>query len=407
MVHSGAPLTFRQTFNACLQWYQVTRTEYSQVQEEATFETLRRFLWAALFLVPLHGLLAWMLTGYLATEGHPELLVWAADVRFLNASAGLLMALAAGLAYMLLRGSRDKRSAMALQIAVASGYLVYGALSTGADLVANVGVGLTTYMLASVLTGVLSLMRPAISIPLFVSAYFGFQWLLSTLPIANLNRDSLNILGLSVALMAMMASIMVWRQYARAVTLQRELSRSNAALVQKQEELAFLAEHDTLTGLLNRRAFMRLAQQELDLAARAQLATHCIMVDLDFFKRINDTYGHPVGDAMLRHVADVLRHGVRSTDTLARLGGEEFIVLLPHTSREGALGVAEKMRVLVRSKPLRHLDQDLPITASFGVSGSEAGQVTQADTVYSAADRALYLAKKGGRDRIEYIAPGA
>jgi diguanylate cyclase len=212
-------LTFRQTFNACLQWYQVTRTEYSQVQEEATFETLRRFLWAALFLVPLHGLLAWMLTGYLATEGHPELLVWAADVRFLNASAGLLMALAAGLAYMLLRGSRDKRSAMALQIAVASGYLVYGALSTGADLVANVGVGLTTYMLASVLTGVLSLMRPAISIPLFVSAYFGFQWLLSTLPIANLNRDSLNILGLSVALMAMMASIMVWRQYARVVML--------------------------------------------------------------------------------------------------------------------------------------------------------------------------------------------
>jgi diguanylate cyclase len=296
---------------------------------------------------------------------------------------------------------------VALQIAVASGYLVYGALSTGADLVANVGVGLTTYMLASVMTGVLSLMRPAISIPLFVSAYFGFQWLLSTLPIANLNRDSLNILGLSVALMAMMASIMVWRQYARAVTLQRELSRTNAALVQKQEELAFLAEHDTLTGLLNRRAFMRLAQQELDLAARAQLATHCIMVDLDFFKRINDTYGHPAGDAMLRHVANVLRHGVRSTDTLARLGGEEFIVLLPHTSREGALGVAEKMRLLVRSQALRHLDQDLPITASFGVSGAEAGQVIQADTVYSAADRALYLAKKGGRDRIEYIAPEA
>jgi diguanylate cyclase len=164
--------------------------------------------------------------------------------------------------------------------------------------------------------------------------------------------------------------LMLWRQYARAFTLERELRQSNAALVQKQEELEFLAEHDTLTGLLNRRAFMRLAQQELDLAARAQLASHCIMVDLDFFKRINDTYGHPAGDAMLLHVANVLRRGVRSTDILARLGGEEFIVLLPHTSRDGALGVAEKMRVLVRSQALRHLDQDLPITASFGVSGA-------------------------------------
>jgi diguanylate cyclase len=294
-----------------------------------------------------------------------------------------------------------------LQVATSAGYLVYGALSTAADLVAHVGVGPSTYMLASVMVGVVSLMRPAISVSLFVTAYIGFQVLVSRLPIENLGRDGLNILGLSIALMAMMVSLMLWRQYARAFTLERELRQSNAALVQKQEELEFLAEHDTLTGLLNRRAFMRLAQQELDLAARAQLASHCIMVDLDFFKRINDTYGHPAGDAMLLHVANVLRRGVRSTDILARLGGEEFIVLLPHTSRDGALGVAEKMRVLVRSQALRHLDQDLPITASFGVSGAEAGQAIQADTVYSAADRALYLAKKGGRDRIEYIAPEA
>lgn len=400
-------MTLTETFQACRRWQQLTRTDYAQVQGEATLETLRRFRWAALFLVPLHGAWAWALTGYTAPAGHPEMRVWATDLERLHAIAALAVVVAAVLAHWLSRGGRGSRSAVALQIVIAASYLVFGALLTVADLVANVGVGPSGYMLVSVMVGVLSLMRPAISVPMFIGAFFGFQLLLADAPIAEVSRDSLNILGPSIALMAMMASVMVWRQYARAVKLRRELSRSNAALVEKQEELAFLAEHDTLTGFLNRRAFMRLAQQELDLAARAQLATHCIMVDLDFFKRINDTHGHPVGDAMLRHVADVLRRGVRSTDTLARMGGEEFIVLLPHTSRDGALGVAEKMRLLVRTHALQHQGQDLPMTASFGVSGTEAGQAAQADAIYSAADRALYLAKKGGRDRVEYQAPEA
>jgi diguanylate cyclase len=367
---TGVLLIISQTLNAGLQWYRATRSDYAYLQGEATQETLRRFSWAALFLVPLHTALAWLLSGYTAPKDHPEMQVWAADVMQLNAIAGLSMLVVAVLARKLSSGARESGSAVVLQVATSAGYLVYGALSTAADLVAHVGVGPSTYMLASVMVGVVSLMRPAISVSLFVTAYIGFQVLVSRLPIENLGRDGLNILGLSIALMAMMVSLMLWRQYARAFTLERELRQSNAALVQKQEELEFLAEHDTLTGLLNRRAFMRLAQQELDLAARAQLASHCIMVDLDFFKRINDTYGHPAGDAMLLHVANVLRRGVRSTDILARLGGEEFIVLLPHTSRDGALGVAEKMRVLVRSQALRHLDQDLPITASFGVSGA-------------------------------------
>jgi diguanylate cyclase len=405
MPRKGTAVNLQHTIQNCLRWSQETRRSYDQVQGEATLETLRRFRWVALFLVPLHAALVWALSGYRAPADHPEMQVWAERIWTLHVAAGLAVVVAAALAWRLARADRASPGAVALQIAIGVGYLVLGGLLTAADLVANVGVGLSSYMLVSVMVGVLSLMRPAISVPLFVAAYMGFKALVAGLPIDVLHQDSLNILGLSIALMAMMASLMVWGQYARAVKLRRELSRSNAALVEKQEELAFLAEHDTLTGLLNRRAFMRLAQQELDRATRAQLATHCIMVDLDFFKRVNDTHGHPVGDAMLRHVAGLLHSGVRSTDTLARMGGEEFIVLLPHTSREGALAVAEKMRQLVRTHALQHQGQPLPVTASFGVSGTEPGQAAQADSIYAAADRALYVAKQLGRDRVEYAVP--
>lgn len=388
-------------------WMRVTKQEYDVVQGEGTMESLRRFRWVVCLMVPLHTVLAILLGSYQAPADHPELQAWAATVGPAHWSAALLAAIGGLAAHYVLRQARASATAIALQILVSVGYIYLGAYLSIADLVANAGAGMSSFMLICIMFGVLSLMRPAISVPLFLGTYLVFAYLLHHAPIPPLHNNSLNIVAFFCPLLALVASLMVWNQFAKAVKLRRQLSRSNQALVAQQRELAFLADHDTLTGLYNRREFMRQAQQELNRAVRAGVPTHCVMVDLDFFKKVNDVHGHPVGDAMLQHVAAVLLRGVRSTDTVARLGGEEFIVLLPDTARQGAFDVAEKLRLLLRSSPLVYLGVELPMTASLGVSGTTPGQKASVGAIYAAADRALYVAKQLGRDQVQYAVPEA
>lgn len=386
-------------------WLRLTKQEYDLVQGEGTMESLRRFRWVACLMVPLHIAMAFLLDAYQAPTDHPGLQDWADIVERAHWVAAALVALGGVAAHYFLRQARASAAAISLQILVAIGYFYLGAYLSIADLVANAGAGLSSFMLTCIMFGVLSLMRPAISVPLFLGTYLVFAYLLRQAPIAPAYNNSLSIVAFFCPLLALVASLMVWNQFAKAVMLRRQLSRSNQALVAQQRELAFLADHDTLTGLFNRREFMRQAQQALNRAVRAGVPTHCVMVDLDYFKKVNDVHGHPVGDAMLQHVAAVLRRGVRSTDMVARLGGEEFIVLLPDTNRQGASDVAEKLRLLVRSSPLVYLGVELPVTASFGVSGTGRGQKAVVESIYAAADRALYVAKQLGRDRVQYAAP--
>jgi len=212
---------------------------------------------------------------------------------------------------------------------------------------------------------------------------------------------SLQIQAIAVVLIAQLISVMMWHQYTRTVLLQRKLELSNAALLVKQQELERLAERDTLTGLYNRRKFLQLAQQELDRRARMPSDLCVLMVDLDYFKRVNDKYGHPMGDLVLQQVAARLAANVRSTDVLARIGGEEFIVLMPITERAGALHLAEKIRAAIGGQPL-----DLPgglqvaMTTSLGVTGVQAQQQAPLNSLYTAADQALYSAKAQGRNQV-------
>ena len=386
-------------------WLRLTKQEYDVVQGEGTMESLRRFRWVACLMVPLHFAMALLLDAYQAPAEHPELQVWAGIVGRAHWTAAALVSVCGVAAHYCLRQARASAAAITLQILVSIAYIYLGAYLSIADLVANAGAGLSSFMLICIMFGVLSLMRPAISVPLFLGTYVVFAYLLRHAPIAPMHNNSLSIVAFFCPLLALVASLMVWNQFAKAVMLRRQLSRSNQALVAQQRELAFLAAHDTLTGLINRREFMRQAQQELNRAVRAAVPTHCVMVDLDYFKKVNDVHGHPVGDAMLQHVAAVLRRGVRSTDTVARLGGEEFIVLLPDTARQGACEVAEKLRLLVRAEPLVYLGVALPMTASFGVSGTTQGQKVAIESIYAAADRALYVAKQLGRDQVQYAVP--
>jgi diguanylate cyclase (GGDEF)-like protein/PAS domain S-box-containing protein len=164
----------------------------------------------------------------------------------------------------------------------------------------------------------------------------------------------------------------------------------------KQEELTKLAHTDPLTGLMNRRHFRLLADQELSRATRTHQQLFTMMLDIDHFKRVNDTHGHDVGDQALIAVAEVFKSGFRSMDILARWGGEEFLVLLPETDMAGAMLIAERIRQQVSQIKLSKIPEGL--TISVGLCEAKPGMELKAVT--SLADQALYQAKTSGRNRV-------
>ncbi|HMV06729.1 MAG TPA: GGDEF domain-containing protein [Accumulibacter sp.] len=190
-------------------------------------------------------------------------------------------------------------------------------------------------------------------------------------------------------------------------TLQERLEQSTREAQQLRNDVARAREEallDPLTGLTNRRGFdLAIAAAAKEVEAGATPGPCLLMIDLDSFKRLNDTYGHPFGDRVLIKVAEILRANVKGKDTAARYGGEEFAVLLPQTPRGGAVGLAEALRAMVASSRVRQNGKNETwvgnFTVSIGVADLVPGE-SAADLV-ARADRALYTAKTQGRNRVQ------
>jgi diguanylate cyclase (GGDEF)-like protein/PAS domain S-box-containing protein len=160
-----------------------------------------------------------------------------------------------------------------------------------------------------------------------------------------------------------------------------------------------LAESDPLTGMLNRRSFRDQFKREWDRAARYQRALSCIMLDIDFFKKINDAYGHATGDAVLQRVADLLAGQCRPSDRICRYGGEEFCIVAPETNECGAATLAERLRATLAASPLEIDGHTIRIAGSFGVA-ERTTAVSNMDGLIERADQALRVAKHSGRNLV-------
>ncbi|GAA4890315.1 GGDEF domain-containing protein [Ferrimonas pelagia] len=163
-------------------------------------------------------------------------------------------------------------------------------------------------------------------------------------------------------------------------------------------ELEDAASRDPLTGLFNR-LHLKEALKRLQASATPGTPFALVLFDLDHFKKVNDQYGHPVGDAVLKHFAQQLQSSVRNSDLAFRIGGEEFSLLLPNTDSKGALKVANKIRQGFSRTPYQHNQCTIPVTVSGGIANWPE-QEPQSPNLYECADRRLYLAKTSGRDRI-------
>ncbi|MEX0607409.1 MAG: GGDEF domain-containing protein, partial [Halofilum sp. (in: g-proteobacteria)] len=171
----------------------------------------------------------------------------------------------------------------------------------------------------------------------------------------------------------------------------------------QREALQTLTVTDTLTGLPNRRALLQKAEWELAQQQRSGKAVSLALLDIDHFKRVNDREGHPAGDRILEEVGKCLAALVRGTDVVARLGGEEFGLLMPDTGAEGAHALCERIRLDVRDHLRARTPESGPLTVSLGITTSREEEAARFDTLYARADKALYEAKRSGRDRVATI----
>jgi diguanylate cyclase (GGDEF)-like protein len=214
-------------------------------------------------------------------------------------------------------------------------------------------------------------------------------------------------LFLALAVVVSFSVVLVWRWRVHRLMGQKQqleiavrrrtddLEREKAELLHAREQMRHYAEHDDLTGLWNHRIIVERLRIEVQRSRREGIPLSVILVDLDHFKRINDTFGHPAGDLALKEMGAIFLHSVRSYDWVGRYGGEEFLLILPGSNFASARIRAEQLRTAVESARVEYRERPIGMTASFGVA---SGLPSEYESLIHAADEALYQAKKDGRN---------
>lgn len=214
-------------------------------------------------------------------------------------------------------------------------------------------------------------------------------------------------LGLGSQLNLALYNALIWPTCFIAIFGNLSLDRLYRRLFRYRQRIEALAKTDGLTGITNRSYFIESAPVLLELCRRHEHPISAFMIDIDHFKHINDEYGHPEGDEVIRRVAEIMRIKLRNTDFLARYGGEEFAVILPETTLRNALAVAETIRRNIEETPIAiDADRSVRITISIGVAGYDVlPDEIGVDELLKQADTLLYEAKQSGRNRIVAIMP--
>ncbi|MDP2128855.1 MAG: diguanylate cyclase [Pseudohongiella sp.] len=281
--------------------------------------------------------------------------------------------------------------------------LIAGVAVTAIDQLVTPSV--TPFLVACTVAGVLFIVNPLAAVSLYSALFLLYSIALSftqsdhTILVSNL------VNGLTACSIAAGLSWLLWQQNIEALQQRNVIQRQQQKLLQSNRQLERLATRDELTGLVNRRMLQMLATEEQALMKRQGSSACLLLLDLDYFKNINDAYGHPAGDQLLQQLAPLLTQSVRGSDRVARWGGEEFGVLLRNTEPAQGLQVAENIRELIQQHRFELTDQngsviEIRMTASVGLAPLDAAETDMLGEAYRRADIALYDAKAGGRNRV-------
>ncbi len=257
---------------------------------------------------------------------------------------------------------------------------------------------ITPFLIACISIGVIFLIKPLHGLMMFFTAYIIYFYAmgivqpnLSILLSNRINGFTSIILGLFISLVLWKSNVVNLQQKEQILLQQKELEEKN-------EKLEYLATRDSLTGLVNRRYFEEQAAHEIVRIKRYGGNSCLLLLDIDNFKEINDKYGHPTGDKVLQNLASVLRTQLRKADLIARIGGEEFAIILINTDDEAGNIVAEKLRCIIENDSFIVDNKVFNITVSIGITLID-NNVDSYEEVYKRADKALYTAKAEGKNR--------
>ncbi len=374
------------------------RVEHAQVASEARVVNLRRARKVAPVVVAINLVFVlWLVASLLGHAGDALTTHWKQGLVWTHLLMGLSFGLLTWVGWHLryAHNSWLGQNLPLLMVCLALGFVV-GVVTIDQWMTPNI----TPFVIGSLATSLVVYLRPTVSAWVFAAAFGLFSYAIG---LTQANAELLlsnRINGLAACVMGWALSLLLWRKFTTITLQQAQLEKANADLQAKQRELQRLTRLDGLTGLYNRTTFVELTRQELARAQRQSSATSILLLDLDFFKHVNDSWGHPAGDAVLKNVATVASSTVRHTDLVGRLGGEEFIVLLPNTSLEAARKLAEKLRTNLAQVPTQWEKSHIFTTVSIGLASTTAAEQRDFDDLYASADKALYMAKEKGRNRV-------
>lgn len=368
----------------------------SDIIEEINAVNLRRIRWSVRLLIPLHLLYILIFAGL--NSGEPKVEEWRAGIML----AHLCMtgvALLLGLTARILTIRRHRRTAARVVTMTAGlAYLLFGVYLALLD--QQIGSGITAFILAMLSVAAVLRLHPFMAVVLFTGVFVLFGVSVKSIQPYPEVSLSLQVNALFLTLLGMVVSIASWHRLVEAAYHRRVTTVRHNRLMLKNRELYKLAAHDPLTGLYNRMQFEKAAEGEVDRLRRTGGDSALIILDIDRFKQINDTYGHPVGDRVLTVVAELIRMGLEKPHITARLGGEEFAILLPGVDAKQAERVARSLCSAIRRHPFRSEGRPFEVTASFGVAPVPAELPDPVEWAYQEGDKALYLAKKEGGNRV-------
>jgi len=369
----------------------------ADLHDELTLHNLRRVSLLALIILPVHALHI-ILFALKEPGSTAQAERWRMSILTAHAIMMPVAALLAVIAGRRMRTRLSRRTRSLVSKFAALSYLLFGGSLAVIDQLVTTSINpllLTTVGIASV-----NLIPPRTAAILFcallVSVWILMGW---TQPdpevLLSIRVNTISLAGLGFGI-----SYLFWQNQMMVLKQRREIEDQKAALERKNEELAQIARRDPLTGVSNRAHLDQVADIEVSRMKRSRTETALVILDLDFFKMVNDSYGHPTGDDVLREVATVLSAQIRGADTLARLGGEEFAILLPDTSLGAAAQMAERLRGAIEAHTFTIGTTKIKLTASLGVAPLDIELDDPVDIAYRTADRMLYLAKESGRNQV-------
>ena len=382
------------------------RRTHHEVSDEMVLTTIKRLYYSTLVFVPM--LLIQLYLFWRTPVSTPLESRWRLGIMI---SYGLLLLYIIPVFFITGRLKQQQRVTRVSQLVINASLVVL--LTAGVTLVVVdqwVTSSITPFLIVCTLAALLFLVHPLQSILCYVGTFLLYYWamgLVQTDPAVLLSNRVNGVTSVSIGIIL---TIILWtktaetiRQEQFIVLQQNELGKKNQELEAKNKDLEYYASYDTLTNLYNRRQLQLLAEQELRHAKRNKHPVSLLIADIDRFKTINDQFGHPVGDKLLIHLADLIRTRLRESDVAARWGGEEFLILLPKAGLDEAAQIGEELRKMVETECFQFPPNLICYTISIGISTFDTSLQEPFMEAYREADQALYLAKEQGRNRIQTV----